>query len=69
MGAIQEFVADRSVSGFPHIVDETGDIWAGFDVRGQPAFVFINDDGSVYGPFGSLDPDELAEMLEELVNT
>lgn len=65
--AVQAFIDDRAVDGFPHIIDETGEIWAGFDVRSQPAFVFIDDDGTIADGTGSLSEEGIAERLDALI--
>ena len=67
LSAIQGFIDDRGVGAFPHMVDDTGEIWAGFDVRSQPAFVFIDDDGTIVGDAGSLSEESLVERLDALV--
>ena len=67
LSAIQGFIDERGVGAFPHLVDDTGEIWAAFDVRSQPAFVFIDDDGTVSRPTGSLSEAAITDRLEELV--
>lgn len=67
LSAIQGFIDDRGVAAFPHIADESGEIWATFDVRSQPAFVFIDDDGTIADESGSLSEDGLIERLDALV--
>lgn len=67
LDAIQAFIADRGVSGFPHIADDSGDVWSSFDVSSQPAFVFINDDGTVLARTGSLGDSGIDERIEELI--
>lgn len=67
LDAIQDFIVDRGVNEFPHIADESGEVWSGFDVRSQPAFVFINDDGTIAGEAGSLSEAEIVEWLDALV--
>lgn len=69
LDSVLGFIEERDVGAFPHIVDESGDIWAGFDVRSQPSFVFVNDDGSVSPPTRSLTQSEIEDRLDELVNT
>lgn len=69
LDAVLNFIDVREVGAFPHIVDESGDIWSEFDVRSQPSFVFVNDDGSVSDPTRSLTQSEIEERLDELVNT
>jgi hypothetical protein len=68
LSAIQGFIDNRGVGAFPHIVDESGEIWASFDVRSQPAFVFIDDDGTVDGT-GSLSEDSVIERLDALIDS
>ena len=67
LDAIQGFIDDRGVTGFPHIADQSGEVWSAFDVRGQPAFVFINDDGTIAGEAGSLSEAGIVERLDALV--
>jgi len=63
---MQEFVSERGVSGFDHVADEENEIWATFGVTSQPAFVFINDDGSVETVVSSLGLDGLTDRVEAL---
>lgn len=57
----QGFIDDYGLGGFQHWYDEDGSIWSAFGVPAQPAFAFINDDGTVQtvpgalGTFGILD--------------
>ena len=55
---IEAFVADTGVDTFPHATDIDGS---------QPAFVFINDDGTFDTRLGSLDEDRLTERVEQLL--
>ena len=43
---IEAFVADTGVDTFPHAADIDGDVWEFYGIGSQPAFVFINDDGT-----------------------
>jgi len=54
------------VGAFPHIVDESGDVWATYGVRTQPAFVFINDDGTSETHIGALGEAGLTERINAL---
>ena len=67
LDAIQGFIDARGVAEFPHIADESGDVWAAFDISSQPAFVFIDDDGTVFNTTGSLGDNGIAEQLEALI--
>ena len=64
---IEAFVADTGVDTFPHAADIDGDIWEFFGIGSQPAFVFINDDGTFDTRLGSLDEDRLTERVEQLL--
>ncbi|PKQ27272.1 MAG: hypothetical protein CVT64_02245 [Actinobacteria bacterium HGW-Actinobacteria-4] len=44
--AIEEFIEWTGTGGAQHVVDQDGSIWAGFGVLLQPAFYFVNDDGT-----------------------
>lgn len=43
---MEDFVSRNNVSGFPHIPDPAGEIWARFGVTQQRTYVLINDDGT-----------------------
>jgi len=66
---IEAFVADTGVDTFPHAADIDGDVWAFYGIGSQPAFVFINDDGTFDTRLGSLDEDGLTERVEQLLAT
>lgn len=69
MAASEEFVDqfELDIDGITHIIDESGDVWSGFGVVGQPAWAFINDDGSVEIVNGALGGDAVAERAADLV--
>ena len=64
---IEAFVADTGVDTFPHAADIDGDVWEFYGIGSQPAFVFINDDGTFDTHLGSLDEDGLTERVEQLL--
>ncbi|HBU03766.1 MAG TPA: hypothetical protein DEA70_04695 [Acidimicrobiaceae bacterium] len=64
---MEAFVADTGVDTFPHAADIDGDVWEFFGISSQPAFVFINDDGTFDTHLGSLNEDILAERVEQLL--
>lgn len=64
----QGFLSDYGVGGFTHLYDEDGSIWQAFDVAYQPAFAFINDDGSVETVPGSLGEDEILAAAADLAS-
>lgn len=61
------FLADTGVDTFPHAADIDGDVWEFYGIGSQPAFVFINDDGTFDTRLGSLDEDGLTERVEQLL--
>ena len=64
---IEAFVADTGVDTFPHAADLDGDVWEFYGIGSQPAFVFINDDGTFDTRLGSLDEDGLTKRVEQLL--
>ena len=61
------FDADTGVDTFPHAADIDGDVWEHYGISSQPAFVFINDDGTFDTRLGSLGEDGLTERVEQLL--
>lgn len=66
--AMQEFIDNFGVEGFEHIADVDGSVWASFGVTYQPAFAFIDADGTVTTVPGSLPRSEIVERANELVS-
>ena len=50
-----------------HVYDETGDFWESYGVRSQPAWVFIDDDGTAEVLISRLGVDGLNERIDALV--
>lgn len=69
LDAMSSFVDDTGTGGITHVADLDGDIWSAFGVYGQPAFAFIDDDGTVEVFIGGLGGDALAERIDELIAT
>lgn len=63
---MQGFVAEFGVGGFDHIADEDTQIWASFGITSQPAFAFINDDGSIETLISALGLEGLTERVKAL---
>lgn len=63
---MEGFVSEFGVGGFEHIADENGEIWARYGVTSQPAFAFVNNDGSSETLISSLGLDGLTERVEAL---
>lgn len=68
LGPMLDFVNEYGVDGFDHVADIDGSIWSSFQVPAQPAFAFIDDDGSTEIHLGTIGgEDALRERVEELV--
>lgn len=63
--SMQEFV-DRHGLTFPNVNDDDGDVFAAFDVIGQPAWAFSDGRGGIEVRPGTLSDDELDAILEDL---
>lgn len=66
LDAIRAFIDDLDVDGFPHVVDESGEIWVTYEVTTQPSFAFLNDDGTGEVFVGAMGVEGLTEQVEEL---
>ena len=64
--AMQRFVADTGLGGFPHVVDADGKLWERFGVPAQPAFAFVARDGTVEVSIGKLSPGDLSARVDRL---
>lgn len=57
---------DFGLDGFEHIADTNGEIWQAFGVTAQPAYVFINDDGTLSRQVGAMQDDRFMAALTQL---
>ena len=64
---MQRFVDAFSI-GFPQAVSEDGSLWVRFGVPYQPAWVFVNDDGTSQVVHGAIPEDELKGLLDHLID-
>ena len=62
---MNEFV-DRHALDFPTVADGNGSIYAQFEIPVQPAWVFVNSDGSSKTHRGAIDEVALVQILEEM---
>ena len=62
---MQEFVAKHQLT-FANIKDNDGLVFAQFDVAYQPAWVFIQQDGTSETNVGAMDEVTLTAMLNKL---
>ena len=63
---MEEFVAEYGVGGFEHVADEDVEIWEAYGITSQPAFVFINDDGTSETLISALGLEGLTARVEAL---
>lgn len=63
------FVADTGTESLRHVVDSDGRIWRDFGIIGQPAFAFVDDDGTAEVFVGGLGKDQLVERMEQLARS
>ena len=63
--AMQGFVDAYGVD-FPQAVTEDGSLWAQMGVAFQPAWVFVNDDGTTQVIQGPLAEPDLERILDQL---
>lgn len=64
--AIADFVEDFGLGGFEHIADTRSEIWEAFGVNAQPAYVFINDDGTIARQIGAMEDEVFQDALQQL---
>lgn len=60
-----DFVEKHGLT-FPSVDDQGGDVFSSFGVTGQPAWVFLDDSGDTKRVLGSLDGDQLDELIAEI---
>jgi len=63
---MEAFVEDTGVTGFEHLIDTESAIWEALGVFDQPAFAFVDDDGTVDVHVGALGEGELTSRVEAL---
>jgi hypothetical protein len=63
--SMQEFITKHQLT-FPNIKDNDGVIFAQFDVAYQPAWVFVQQDGTFETNLGAMDEVTLFALLEKL---
>lgn len=65
------FIERHGVDTFDHVVDPQGadaSIWERFGIVTQPAWIFVNDDGSSKTLVGLLGEDGLNAEIDELLS-
>lgn len=64
--AMQAFVDKYRLGGFTELADTGGMIWAKFGVTHQPAYAFLDSQGSISVVKGSMSESQLAERVHAL---
>ena len=65
VSAMNQFVDDTGTGALEHVIDDDGSIWTAFEVYGQPAFAFVDENGRIevfVGTLGSALEDRVAEL-------
>lgn len=65
---MQAFV-DRYGIRMPTAIDETDELFTSFGFSYQPAWAFVNDDGTVQTHFGALDDASLQARIDSLLGS
>jgi len=65
--AMAAFVEDLAVGNFSHVADEDLQIWMQYDIRSQPSYVFIDNDGSFETVIGAMGESGLSYKIAELL--
>ena len=68
LDSINGFINDYDVGGFDHIVDESGAIWANFEIVSQPSFIFLDSNGESTSHLGALGVEGLSDRLDTLTS-
>jgi hypothetical protein len=63
--SMQSFIDASGVGLFPNIYDADFAVWAEFEVRSQPTFVFVAADGT-RTRFGSMNESDIADQIAQL---
>lgn len=60
------FVDDHGLGGFQHVYDTDGSLWELFGVTGQPAFAYVDDDGTFTVEQGGIGKWDVLNKAKEL---
>lgn len=69
LAEMDEFLEWTGTGGVTHIVDIDGSIWEGFSVALQPAFYFVNQDGTYHRAGSGLTTSDLIAEFESLASS
>ena len=68
LAEMREFLDWTGTGGVTHVVDTDGSIWEGFGVVLQPAFYFVNQDGTARRAGSGLTTDDILAEVEILTS-
>ncbi|WP_297081426.1 redoxin family protein [uncultured Demequina sp.] len=63
---VEEFMDFTGVGDATHVMDTDGSLWEGFGVALQPAFLFVNDDGTFERAGAGVTTEDILEQAERL---
>lgn len=66
---MQSFVTEFGVGNFAHMADVDGSIWENFGIPYQPAYAFINDDGTIETVIGPMGKDGVLDAAARLAES
>ena len=67
MSDYENFVDGNGVDDITHVVDADGSIWSSFSVASQPAWAFVDADGTLVSTVnGALGADGLRDRVNSL---
>lgn len=67
VGEAQGFVSNFGLGGMTHVFDPDGSLWGRVGISYQPAWIFVNDDGTATLVPGALGEERLTEELDKLI--
>jgi peroxiredoxin len=63
---MRDFIERHEIT-FPSLLDDSGNVFARYGIPYQPAWVFIDANGSVTKVQGSLDRESLEPLIADLI--
>lgn len=66
VGPMQDFVAEHGLEDMTHVVDADGAVWASYGISYQPAWVFVDADGTTAVAAGALGYEGLFAGIDEV---
>lgn len=66
VGQMEEFVERHGLGDITHVVDADGSIWGSYGISYQPAWVFVEPDGTASVAPGALGRDGLLDAVDDV---